>query len=320
MTHSPPQSGHIWNVWHPIALLLIIAAIVGVEETWLRMQPNSSETTQQTTTSPAPGTAAGSQAQQPNEDEDCKIKDTAAPSETRRVKLAWALIMILLILFVLVAGHGITGCWLGALIDNRNKFSLSRFQMASWTVLILSAYLTAVLINIHRGQPNATDICLDETLWGLMGISTVSLVGSPLILSRKKALTIRPFESPPASGIPEKTREALTQQGVNANRVEAEGSVIRNLSKTDASWTDLFKGDTVDDAGHLDLGKIQMFLFTIITLLTYAVALGDMFGSHKTGIVEFPILSEGMLALLSISHAGYLVNKAASGPPSSQNI
>src|SRR5579859_3553522 len=56
---------------------------------------------------------------------------------------AWLGIAALLALFAAIAGHGVTGCWRGPLIDERNKISLSRMQATLWTLLVLSALLTA---------------------------------------------------------------------------------------------------------------------------------------------------------------------------------
>ena len=51
---------------------------------------------------------------------------------------SWIVVMVTLVLFIAVAGHGIQGMWRGALIDERNKISLSRLQMLTWTVVVLS--------------------------------------------------------------------------------------------------------------------------------------------------------------------------------------
>src|SRR5437667_9028301 len=60
----------------------------------------------------------------------------------------WIGILILLAFSVIVVGRGITGSWLGVLIDNRKKMSLSRFQTVLWTVLILSALLAVAVTNL----------------------------------------------------------------------------------------------------------------------------------------------------------------------------
>ena len=61
---------------------------------------------------------------------------------------AWIFMVLLLLLFCVVAGHGITGKWNGLLIDERNTISLSRLQLILWTIIVLSAFLCAALSNI----------------------------------------------------------------------------------------------------------------------------------------------------------------------------
>lgn len=227
-----------------------------------------------------------------------------------RITQFWLMNMASLALFATIAGRGITGFWRGVLIDESNKMSLSRLQLALWTILILASFLTAALVNIHLGQPaDALSIKIPEALWGLMGISTASLVGSSLIKSPKK-------DAPTNDEEKKKTLELLKTQGVDTNRVEVQGQMIVNQDPKDASWVDLFKGDEVGNAAHLDLGKIQMFFFTLVVWFAYAVELGRNFQKvPSTGITDFPDLSTGMLALLGISHAGYLANKAAPHTP-----
>jgi hypothetical protein len=77
----------------------------------------------------------------------------------------------------------------------------------------------------------------------------------------------------------------------------------------DARLADLFQGDEIGNAAHLDLGKVQMLFFTLILVLAYGVALANLF-TKATPIVMLPALDGGMVALLGISHAGYLLNKA----------
>jgi len=62
---------------------------------------------------------------------------------------AWILVFVSLAAFTIVCGQIVTGQRMGALIDSRNVMSLSRFQIVLWTLLILSAYLTAALHNIR---------------------------------------------------------------------------------------------------------------------------------------------------------------------------
>jgi hypothetical protein len=96
--------------------------------------------------------------------------------------LSWLVMLVLMITFLVVAGAAITGLRRGLLIDGRNKISLSRFQLIAWTVVVLSAFLTAALFNIRAGADDPLAIAIPEQLWILMGISTTSLIGSPLLL------------------------------------------------------------------------------------------------------------------------------------------
>jgi hypothetical protein len=99
---------------------------------------------------------------------------------------SWVGSMALLAAFEAIAGQGVTGDWRGALIDERNMMSLSRLQMALWTIIILSAFLTAAMLNMRKGQVDPLAIALPAGIWILLGISATSLIGSPLILSTKR--------------------------------------------------------------------------------------------------------------------------------------
>src|SRR5262249_25290782 len=136
----------------------------------------------------------------------------------------------------------------------------------------------------------------------LMGISTTSLVGTPLIHSSKKNKDPKPEEM-------DKTASALNEDKatIAANK---QGVLYANSDITEASFTDIFQGDEVGNTAFIDLAKTQMFFFTVVAALSYAVVL---FVAIKTKapaeLSAFPELSEGLIAILGISHAGYLVNK-----------
>lgn len=233
------------------------------------------------------------------------VSSVSRPSNHRQT--TWVLNLILLFIFILIAGYGVTGRLSGLLIDNRNKWSLSRLQMILWTVVVLSAYFTAALSNIVQNLPNPLDINIPEQLWVLMGISTTSLIGSPLILSNKK-------EKKPEKNEKKKTLNNLAlQKGFDLEEIKGQvdsvGQVVVNEHIKDAGISDLFKGEETGNAAYLDLGKIQMLFFTIILIIVYSVSI---FSTIKgTGKIEgFPILDSSMIALLGISHGGYLINKA----------
>jgi hypothetical protein len=213
---------------------------------------------------------------------------------------AWILSMLLLALFITVMGEGIVGLKRGALIDEQNTISLARLQLALWTVLLLAALVTAAFLNVARGDHQPTAIQIPPQLWVLMGISSASLVGSGLIKSAKKDGSADPAEEQRAIATIRKT------QGVDSR---ADGKILAKCSPADANWYDLFMGDEVGNGSHLDIGKVQMFIFTWILLIAYGASLSSVF--HGQAVIHaFPDLDKSMVALLGISHAGYLANKA----------
>jgi hypothetical protein len=231
---------------------------------------------------------------------------------------AWVLTMVLMLALLVIVGLGIAGRPAGAWIDERNKMSLSRLQLIAWTVVVLSGFLVAALQNLRIGsESDPLAIAVPEILWLAMGISTVSLVGSPLILSTKKQRTaaipeaersLRQLEGPtaPALGyLVAEPRMLATPSGM----IRAIGSVEVRQTPADASWADLFRGDETGNFAYVDLGKVQMFLLTLVVLLAYGLALFDLL-SNNGPFHQLPLLSEGMIAILGISHAGYLSVKA----------
>lgn len=186
----------------------------------------------------------------------------------------WLAILLLMVGTLVAIGLGVAGRVWGVLIDDRNALSISRLQLVLWTLLVLSAYLAAVLTRLAAAAPDPLAVAIPEPLWWLMGISTTSLVGTPLIRSAK------------------------------ATR----GLVVAKATPGEARWTDLFKGEETGNADQPDMGKIQMFYFTIIIVITYVLAVGRAFQGGSP-LDHLPPVDASMLALLGISHAGYLINK-----------
>jgi hypothetical protein len=194
--------------------------------------------------------------------------------------VCWLAIVILFLLFLFVVGDGITGRRQGLLIDERFKMSLSRLQMVLWTLVILSGLLTMALTNIGRNNPAPLDITVPTQVWVLLGISTTSLIGSPLLKSNKMA----------------------------------EGKIDTRPDLEEASVADLFRGEEKSNHDVLDLAKVQMFFFTLVLVLVYAVMLGSLFINTTGALKALPDMDPSMTTLLGISHAGYLANKAIPHP------
>lgn len=232
---------------------------------------------------------------------------------------AFLMSLLFLTIFTTIAGHGVVGLWLGLLIDERNRMTLSRLQLVLWMIVILAGFLVAALRNTtfdasaleraHLASP--LSVVVPPQLWLLLGISTTSLVASPLIRGTKMAAPADPQGVPPeAEKERKRTFARLVMQNVPADTIEHQGKIVVWRWPEDARFADLFQGDEVGNAAHLDLGKVQMFFFTLVLVFTYSVALTHAFSEASAPIASLPAVDQGMVALLGISHAGYLSNNA----------
>jgi len=94
------------------------------------------------------------------------------------------------------------------------------------------------------------------------------------------------------------------------------GTLYANATVADAEFTDLFEGEELGNTTSVDVSRVQMFLFTIIAGLSYAVLLWkQMRGVPAAQLNALPDVTDGLVALLGISHAGYLASKGIDHTP-----
>lgn len=226
---------------------------------------------------------------------------------------SWELTLLLLVIFCLYLGLALSRRPLGILVGPRNLMSLSRFQLVAWSIVILSAFITIAFRRILDPTVAAPlDMPMDPHLWALLGISTASLVGTPLILQNKT-------DKDPDPGVVQKSAAALgeTVASVDSNR---QGTLYANTSVWDARLTDMFEGDEVGNTAYVDIAKMQMFLFTMIIIVAFCFQVYHLLNAFaakaiSAGDLKMPVLSDGVVALLGISHAGYLGSKTADHTP-----
>jgi hypothetical protein len=189
---------------------------------------------------------------------------------------AWLGTLALFLGLAVVVGQGMTGLYRGIFVDERRRMSLSRVQMFLWTVLVLSAYLSAALANVGLGSPEPLGISVPQTLLQAMGLGTLSLVAAPAVLHGVK-----------------------------------KGAVSVNAHASDSRWTDLLRGEEHANTGGVDLARVQLLLVTIVLVVGYAVVLGDAYlDSHVATIGALPGIDAAFVVMLAISHGGYLAKKA----------
>jgi hypothetical protein len=232
----------------------------------------------------------------------------------------WNMISITAALMAIlgVLGWAIVSNPLGVFINAQNIMSLSRFQMAVWTIVVLASYFSYALFRIHQtgfgpipGDPknDPLNIVIDPHLLILMGIGATSLVVAPAILSTKTDKTPAPMVTIKTAL---KSGDSLAE--VDANR---QGTLYGNSSVSDARATDMFQGDELGNTTHIDMAKVQMFFFTVISGVAYLIMIYRNLASatKDTDLSHLPVIPEGVVYALGISHAGYLTSKTIDHTP-----
>ena len=223
----------------------------------------------------------------------------------------WAITIILMAAALAIAGHSARKRWDGVFIDERNRISLSRFQIILWTLLLVSALFTAGLTNIMGTAPSASPLAIDipPEVWALLGLGSFTAVASPALVKREEQHAFRSPASPDLLVGAVKHERNLTDPGVFVGRV------YHNAAPADARWIDLIHGD-LEGIRHVDIAKVQQLAFTVLLVTIYAGGLWSVMGPTSgpfANIQRFPAVDAGFVALLGISHAAYLASKPVAG-------
>lgn len=174
----------------------------------------------------------------------------------------------------------------GIICESDGYPSLSRAQFLIWTFVIGVVFMWVLLLKIWYVYENSKVIDIstlsmpDNLLW-LMGISSFTAIASKGLSSFKYKGTQK-------------------NQGTQKNPAESQ-----NL------WTMFMEN------GKLSLTRYQMFLWTVISVLTYfGLLLGNIFNNYSNlGVLTFPDFPQVLLALMGVSQATYLGGKFAFQPP-----
>ncbi len=240
-----------------------------------------------------------------------------------------------IVALVMAAGLAFQGLFFGALIDERNRLSLSRTQMVAWTIVLLGGYSVLAMFNVAllashgREQLQAVAVgastvqsafslfpSMDPSLWAVLGISVAV---SPY-LSRR----ILPFQTvdEEAGGAARELEVRPTAPQPANMPAGSPRPLDSRASASEASWSDLFQGEWAADADHVDVSRLQHLVITGLLLASYTVllieyvqALGgtSVLVAMKTGAPVFtsmPPVDGTFVGLLALSHAAYLGFKA----------
>uniref|UniRef100_UPI000D3F9FB9 hypothetical protein n=1 Tax=unclassified Variovorax TaxID=663243 RepID=UPI000D3F9FB9 len=205
-------------------------------------------------------------------------------------------------LFVL-AGLQIRRRVLGVLVDERNRYSLSRLQISLWTVLVLATVYVVLVVNVVRGgAKEALAVDLDPNLILLMGLSVASFVTAPMVLSLKTTQPGDPGE------LARTGRQLRAAQDLDA-LPSATGRVLVKSNPADARLADFIRGEDIGNAMVVDLPRLQMLLITGVVVLAYGGAVGHTLGTGAAFLLALPKLSSTLLLLVLVSHSGYVAGK-----------
>ena len=191
--------------------------------------------------------------------------------------IAWAVSAALLVLLALVVGRlAALGKWLGILVDDRYRFSLTQLQIVTWSIVILSLISGVFFGRLLAGVRDPLDFAIPSQVLGLLGISAGSAVTAVSIKATKDPASI-------GSEGPRFRQIFLAEEGMYADRV-------------------------------IDVTKYQNFITTIILVAAYVIlsihAISDA-GSARA-VTTLPDISGTFLILLGISHGAYLAAKVPS--------
>lgn len=195
-------------------------------------------------------------------------------------------------------GGGLYGKWYGILIDSRHRFSLTKFQIILWTIIILSLIFGVFTARAFAKVSEPLNFEIPSELLILMGISATSTVLSSTIKSQKKGRV--------------KTR-----------------SLAMGKDDYQPKFYQMFMVEEGEDIDKLvDPTKFQNFLITVLLAIAFVVSALNQLTARELellkelgknapqkaildGIKALPGISDNntLLTLLGISHAGYITGK-----------
>lgn len=149
----------------------------------------------------------------------------------------------------------------------------------------------------------------------LLGVSSSDVAAS--VVSRHVADVISTSDSTILKNVRKKDaghREALLRAfiEVQVRDHESQGALYANSRVCDARFRDMIQGDEITNTAILDLAKLQMLFFTVVTVGLYLATLIQLF-ARQSILMGLPEVADGAVAILGLSHLGFLSGKAA-GP------
>lgn len=159
--------------------------------------------------------------------------------------------------------------FLGLIVDERGKYSLSRLQALVWTYLIGAAYIGIAAERVQF-------IGIPDNLLTLMGVS----LGS-----------------------------AVVSQAIKTWKIDSQVSVheVKETEQISPTLIDIVSEEEEGFENRLSLGKFQMLVWTVISLAIYTIIL--LIKAKSSNLTELPEVTLTMVELMGISQGAYLIHK-----------
>jgi hypothetical protein len=258
-----------------------------------------------------------------------RASDGQAPPVKASVLWQTLLATLGLVLMFLGAAYGVSGTAKVLIVNQDNRYSLSRTQALAWTLMILPALLVLGAFNSALGgemtaylrnfEGNAPAIYLygsfpyvENALWAAMGIALASAGLSPLLNA------MRPSGMADAALDTGASRTA--QNGGDQSIFFKNPNEVRS-SLGEARMSDFVTGETTESAGKPDVARIQLIFITVGILIVFGAGIYALISGIPTDTVlaamvkgeraipSLPTLGAGMAFALLLSHAAYLSAK-----------
>nr|MBC7244468.1 hypothetical protein [Chloroflexota bacterium] len=181
------------------------------------------------------------------------------------------------------------------LIDERNRYSLSQFQIVLWTILVLSLLFGVFFARKFAPSSVANPLAIEipDELLIVMGIS----VGTTTIASAIKA-----------------NKDATRAAKIRTRQARSNEPVFHAATtKITRSFWDLIMTEEGNPGAveRIDPTKFQNLWLTLIVVVAYAGVAITVFVPSEVyaATCKLPGFSSQLTTLLGISHAGYLAGK-----------
>jgi hypothetical protein len=198
---------------------------------------------------------------------------------------AWAISAGVLLVVAIALGVGVRGSFIGILIDERGRYSLTQLQIVLWTIVVISLISGVFWARLFDDATTALDFSIPGELLGVLGISVGSTVAATVVKAEKD--------------------------------VSRPDSVAASDSSKPPSFKQVFtleEGEFADRA--IDVTKFQNFAFTIILVTAYVALCIGQFNdlANISDLTALPGFDTSFVTLLGISHATYIAGKLPSRP------